>query len=68
MAPSRKASKKRKREKHTETEGVAEASMDDSDWWHELSQRLSTTGSMVALNLKHSVLFDSLWNIVGLCT
>jgi len=46
MAPSRRASKKRKREKNTEAEGVAEASVDESDWWHELSQRLFTTGEM----------------------
>jgi len=46
MAPSRRASKKRKREKYTEKEGVAEASVDESDWWHGLLQKLSTTGEM----------------------
>jgi hypothetical protein len=31
MVPSRRLSKKRKREKNTEVEGVVEASMDESD-------------------------------------
>jgi hypothetical protein len=46
MASSRRASKKRKREKNKETEGVVEDFMDESDWWQELSQRLTTTGKI----------------------
>jgi len=57
MASSRRGSKKRRRDKNKETEGVVEAFMDESDWWQELSERLTTTGSMINLFV-HEALFD----------
>eukprot|EP01018_Ginkgo_biloba_P020554 Gb_20352 [translate_table: standard] len=69
MAPPKRVTKKRKREKQKEADGIAEeVSVDgqkdneSSDWWHDLSHRLTATTGLVHTD-NEAELFKSFFRV-----